>query len=84
MREVYIDSLQQQVRTLWEESQEVCVFLWGGDVPPHAWDLDWDPPWGISVLLLSLFFPLGLLFLQRFCSCRTGRLALPFPAAAST
>ena len=36
VREVSIDSLQQQVRTFWGESQEVCVFLWGGGIPPHA------------------------------------------------
>ena len=43
MQEVCIDSLQQQVRTIWVESQEVFVFLWGGGVPLHAWDLDWGP-----------------------------------------
>ena len=72
MQEVSIDSLQQQVRTFWVESQEVCFFLWGGGFPPHVCDLDWGPPWGLSILLLSLFFPLGLLFLLRFRSRRTG------------
>ena len=83
VREVSIDSLQQQVRTFRGESQEVCVFLWGGGIPPHVWDLDWGPPWGLSGLLLSLVCPLGLLLLQRFRSCRTGRFALPMPDAAS-
>ena len=44
MREVSIDFLQQKVRTFRGESQEVCVFLWGGGVPPHASDLYRAPP----------------------------------------
>ena len=36
MREVSIDYLQQQVRTFWGESQEVCIFLWGRwHLPPR-------------------------------------------------
>ena len=63
MLEVSIHFLQQQVRKFWVESQEVCVFLWGGGFPPHTWDLYWGPPWVLSVLLLSLVCPLGLLLL---------------------
>ena len=83
MREVSIDSLQQQVCTFWVEYQEVCVFLWEGGIPPHALDLDWDPPWGLFVLVLSLLCPLGILLLYLFRSRRTGRLDLPVTAAAS-
>ena len=57
MQEVFIDSLQKQVRTSRDESWEVCVFLWGGWRPPHACDLYRCPSWGISVpvpLLVSL------------------------------
>ena len=64
MHEVSIESLQQQVRTFRDESWEVCVFLWGGGIPPHACDLDCCPPWGISVpvpLLIILFLLLFLL-----------------------
>ena len=68
MREVSIDCLQQHVRTFWVESQEVRVFLWGGVTPPHACDLNWVPPWGLSVLLLLLLCPLRLLTLCEILS----------------
>ena len=50
--------------------------------PPHAYDLDWGPPWGIFVLLI-LFGPLGLLLLQLTCSRLTGQMACSTPDAAS-
>ena len=40
MREVSIDFLQQQVRTIWAESREVRVFLWEGHVPPPEENAD--------------------------------------------
>ena len=64
MREVFIDFLQHQVRTFWVESREVRVFLWRGGFPPHASELDQDPPGGLSV-------PISLLFLLFFFLCRT-------------
>ena len=74
MREVSIDSLQQQVRTLWGESWEVLVFLWGGGVSPHASDLDQGAPWGLSVSVLLLI----LLFLLLYCVLSlSGRMELP-------
>ena len=73
MQEVSIDSLQQQVRTLWGESREVRVFLWGGGIPPHTIDLNRGLPWGLSA-------PASLLFLlcYRLLSL-SGRVAVPFP-----
>ena len=43
----------------WAESRAVCVFLWGGHVPPHVSDLYHCPPWGLSVPLLRES-PVGL------------------------
>ena len=60
----------------------LCFPLGGGTPPMHGTSTA-PPPWGLSVLLLSLFSPLRLLFLQSFHSRRTGRLALAVPAAAS-
>ena len=68
VREVSIDSLQQQVRTFWGEFREVCVFLWGGGVPPHASDLDRGPPWGLSVPGPLLF--LLIVLFHRLLLCR--------------
>ena len=83
MREVSIDSLQQQVRTFWGEYLEVRVFLWGGGIPPHASDLNWGPPWGLTVLLLLIICPIGLLLLCGTFGLCAGRLALPAPDATS-
>ena len=78
MREVSIDSLQQQVLTFRGESQEVRIFLWGGGFPTHTSDLDRPPPWGLSVsvplLILHFFF---LFLLCRFLLSLSGRIALP-------
>ena len=70
MREVSVDSLQQQVCTLWGESQEFRVFLRGGGSPTHASDIDWGTLWGLSVPGPLLFF-LALLCRRRLSlSCQ--------------
>ena len=53
MREVSIDSLQQQLPTFWVESWEVCVFLWGSGVPSMRVTLAGVPRW-VSPSLFSL------------------------------
>ena len=81
MREVSIDSQQQQVHTFWGESQEERVFLWGGSVPPHTSDLNRGPPWGLSVPSSALFCPLGLLLCPILLV--SGQMALSAPAVGS-
>ena len=87
MQEVSIESLQQQVRTIWGESREVRVFLWGGGVPPHASDLDRGLQWGLSVSVSPLFVLFLLLCGLLICplllslSCRT---AVPLLDGCST
>ena len=66
MREVSIDSLQQQVRTLWLESWEIRIFFWGGGAPPMRVTLT-GPPRGVSPSLpLSYSFSS---FPSAVCSC---------------
>ena len=76
MREVSIDSLQQQVRMFWGEYQEFRVFLWGGHVFPHVNDLYRCPPWGLSVPDPFLLIPLLFLFRLRLYPTLSGLLAL--------
>ena len=84
MREDPIDSLQQQVRTFRCESWEVRVFFWGDGVPPYASDLDWAPPWSLSVSSSVLF--LLILLLEVLCwllSLLSGRLTFPVSVGGS-
>ena len=57
-------------------------FLLLGGIPPHVSDLYWGPPWGLSVLVLSLLCPLGLLY--RLFLVVSGRLAISTPASSSS
>ena len=76
MQEVSIDSLQQQVRTFRGESREVRVFLWGGQVPPNASDLDRCPPCGLSVPVPILLNTLLIRFCLRLFHFLSGLVAL--------
>ena len=67
IQEVFIDSLQQQVRMLWGESREVRVFLLGGHARPHRSDLYRCSHWGISVSVPFLLLFLFLRLVHRFC-----------------
>ena len=89
MREVSIDSLQQQVRTFWVESWEVHVFLWGGCVPPVQVTLTAPPPWGLSVHFSLLFFRFFhfILLCRLLLRCRfislSGQMVVPSLAGCS-
>ena len=84
MREVSIDFLQQQVRTIWAESREVRVFLWEGHVPPHASDLDRCPLYVISFPVPIRLFPLLVIFRHRLLPALSGIMALLLSVGSST